>query len=130
MELTKKYQVWYSVDYGYQIYMQTDDIEEALKLQLEVAGLYSARETFITKKPETRFIDKEERKRYRMKLKAGDRVQLVRKISDLPGSWIGRYGTVTAILWNDTAVSVTMDKLGKEKEVREVFTMAGNFILK
>ena len=64
-----------------------------------------------------------------MKFKAGDRVQLVRKISDLPGSWIGRYGTVTATQWNDTAVSVTMDKLGKEKKVRKVFTMAGNFIL-
>jgi len=64
-----------------------------------------------------------------MKFKAGDRVQLVRKISDLPGSWIGRYGTVTGTDRIYESVYVEFDKIGREKKIRKVFAREGNFIL-
>lgn len=62
MELTKKYQVWYSSDSGYHIYLECDTIDEAIKLQIECAGNFASRETFITKKPEIKIADSDEQK--------------------------------------------------------------------
>ncbi|GAB4287184.1 MAG: hypothetical protein Kow0098_03340 [Ignavibacteriaceae bacterium] len=63
------------------------------------------------------------------KIKKGDRVKLVKKITDLPSSWIGRTGTVISANWGGEAVSVRMDLQGGEKKERVVFTMAANFKL-
>ncbi len=60
-------------------------------------------------------------------MKPGNRVEILKSPIGESKKLVGRIAVIDSLIWQDTFASITVKKRPRERKVKEIFTMAGNF---